>query len=79
MNEENRNEMALAIPLLLKIRGECCDGRTTINKNNLNDIAMNILKRLDLVVCKDWKYDDLIYYVGVSDKGRKVCRLIGAY
>lgn len=78
MKEAQRQEMGLAIQLLLKIRSECCDGRTIIEMCNTNDVAMNILKRIDLVICRTLE-KELQYYVGVSDKGRKLVKQLGAY
>lgn len=71
-------ELKLATGLLLRIRRECCDGKTGIPMSNINDIAMGILKRADLVVCRNLE-KKLEYYVGVSDKGRKLCKLLGVY
>ncbi len=71
-------ELKLATGLLLRIRKESCDGKTSIPMSNINDIAMGILKRADLVVCKNLE-KKLEYYVGVSDKGRQLCKLLGVY
>jgi hypothetical protein len=78
MKENQRQENGLALQLLLKIRGECCDGKTHVEMSNLNDISMNILKRMDLVDCRTLE-KELVYYVGVNEKGRTLARQFGAY
>lgn len=69
-------EITLAVGLLIDIYKDCACGRTSIPMSNINDIAMNILKRTDLVICRD-NTTDHTYYVGVSDKGYELCKIFG--
>jgi len=76
MEESERQEKGLALQLLLKIRSESCDGVIKINMSNINNILINILKRMDLIKCKTFE-KELSYYVGVNEKGRKLCKQFG--
>lgn len=69
-------EITLAVGVLIDIYKDCSGGRTRIPMSNLNDIAMNILKRADLVKCKD-EPKELTYYVGISEKGYNLCKVFG--
>ena len=74
-----------AIALLLQIRAEVCDGKTRIKCTPENDYKIAILKKLELVdsrivepntVIDDYQQD---HYVGVTSKGRDLCKRMGFY
>lgn len=73
-----------SISLLIKIRRECCDGRTNIEIDDFNKVLMNHLIKNDLVICRISKPSIVnnykrCFYVGISDKARPILKGIGVY
>ncbi|MBT4327020.1 MAG: hypothetical protein HOD60_08970 [Candidatus Nitrosopelagicus sp.] len=70
-------ETKIAVGLLLRIRAESCDGKTTIPESMINDIGMNLLYKLELIT--ELRKTTTGYYVGVTPSGRDLCRGLGFY
>ena len=72
-----------AVEILLLIRTESCDGKTKIRCTPENDYKVAILQKLELVdsriVAPELDQIDQQHDIGVTPKGRDLCRELGFY